>query len=78
MRPTSKGRTWVYERLRQLADAGRVIQTHTRPLAGRHAAPVTTHRHGRPSVRSRACARRAAHADIRTRWTITIRHNATG
>ncbi len=27
MRATGKGRTWVYERLRQLADAGRVIQT---------------------------------------------------
>ena len=24
---TGKGRTWVYERLRHLADAGRVIQT---------------------------------------------------
>ena len=27
MRAPGKGRTWVYERLRQLADAGRVIQT---------------------------------------------------
>ena len=27
MQATGKGRTWVYERLRQLADAGRVIQT---------------------------------------------------
>jgi hypothetical protein len=24
---TGKGRTWVYERLRQLADAGREVQT---------------------------------------------------
>lgn len=38
MQATGKGRTWVYERLRQFADAGRVIQTHTQSLAGRRAA----------------------------------------
>jgi hypothetical protein len=73
MQATGKGRTWVYERLRQLADAGRVIQTIRGHWRAALPPRLTTHRHGRPSVRpfARACARRAAHADIRTRRTIT-------
>ena len=62
---TGKGRTWVYERLRQLADAGRVIQTIRGHWRAHPATPTTTE-HLWPSWPPQLCACAAGkmHRDI--------------